>query len=51
MDADEVQACKWVELAHIYHEIECQPALYTSWLRAELNLLRNDLYVKSDGQK
>ena len=43
MDADEVQAWKWVDVAQIYKEIDLHPDLYTSWLKAELNMLHEVL--------
>ena len=40
MDADEVQAWKWVHVDQMYDEVDLQPDLYTSWLKAEIKMLR-----------
>ncbi len=49
MDADEVQSWKWVNIAQVYHDISHKPELYTSWLKAELQMLQALLKEQADG--
>ena len=43
MDEDEVQAYKWIDIPQLYSDVACEPDKYTSWLKAELDLLQDKL--------
>ena len=46
MDRDEVQAFRWEDMRSIYQDVSCHPEMYTSWLKAELELLQQILLTK-----
>ena len=47
LDEDEVQDTKWQHLTDLYKEVEAEPDSFTSWLRAEVGMLRGVLEGRS----
>lgn len=43
IDEDEVQATRWINLAALYPDMTRHPDTYTSWLQAELTMLKDRL--------
>lgn len=48
LDDDEVQNWKWVTLKDLYSDIEKQPDKYTSWIKAELSILKDSLLSEAN---